>query len=61
MQEEFESIEGLESHEHDKSIPLGWWVLFWGLIIFGIAYTWLYTPQLGGWSQEAAYEESVQK
>ena len=60
MQEDFEKIEGLEEHG-DSPIPLGWWAIFWGLIIFGIVYTWLYTPSLGGWSQEKAYQESVQK
>ena len=61
MEQEFESIEGLESHDHDRDIPLGWWALFWGLIIFGVVYGWLYTPSLGGWSQESAYQQSVQK
>jgi hypothetical protein len=60
MQEDFDKVEGLESHE-DRPIPLGWWAIFWGLIIFGVVYTWLYTPGLGGWSQESAYEETVRK
>jgi hypothetical protein len=61
VEKEFKNLEELESHEHDRDIPLGWWALFWGLIIFGVIYTWLYTPGLGGWSQERAYQESVQK
>jgi len=60
MQEEFDSIEGLESHEEQK-IPLGWWAIFWGLIIFGIVYAYLYTPAFSGWSQEAVYQESLRE
>lgn len=32
-------------------VPVGWWLLFGGLIAFGGWYLWAYTPELGGWSQ----------
>jgi hypothetical protein len=40
---------------------LGWLILFWGLILWGIYYFASYTPSLSGWSQENAYEESLKK
>jgi hypothetical protein len=59
MNELPDTADGLEASETDSKIPLGWWALFWGLIVWGIYYTWTYTPSLGGWSQEKAYEEST--
>ncbi len=61
MTEELENIEDFEAKETARKLPLGWLILFWGLIIWGVFYFWLYTPGLGGWSQEKAYQESVQK
>ncbi len=37
--------------EGDRPVPLGWRLLFWGLIAFGAYYLWAYTPALGGWTQ----------
>ncbi len=37
--------------EGEKPVPLGWRILFWGLIAFGAYYLWAYSPALGGWSQ----------
>jgi hypothetical protein len=59
MNELPDTADALEAKETDSKIPLGWWALFWGLIVWGIYYTWTYTPSLGGWSQEKAYEEST--
>jgi pilus assembly protein TadC len=39
--------------EGERPIPLGWRILFWGLIVFGAYYLWAYSPVLGGWSQGA--------
>ncbi len=39
--------------EGEKPLPLGWRLLFWGLIGFGVYYLWAYSPWLGGWSQGA--------
>ena len=59
MNELPDTPEALERKETAKKLPLGWLALFWGLIIWGIYYTWTYSPSLGGWSQAKAYEESV--
>jgi len=50
-----------ESVDAKRKIPIGWLILFWGLILWGIYYFASYTPSISGWSQEKAYEESVKK
>ncbi len=32
-------------------MPLGWRILFWGLVVFGAYYLWAYTPAFTGWTQ----------
>ena len=61
MADDMDDIESFESKETSHSLPVGWLILFWGLIIWGAYYLYTYSPSLGGWSQEKAYEESVQK
>jgi len=61
MVEEMDNIEDLEAKETSEKLPVGWLILFWGLIIWGIYYFASYTPVISGWSQEKAYEESVKK
>lgn len=61
MAEEIENIEALEAKETSKQLPLGWLILFWALIIWGVYYFIAYTPSLSGWSQEKAYQESIKK
>jgi hypothetical protein len=60
MKELPDTADALQAKETESKIPLGWWVLFWGLIVWGVYYTWTYTPSLGGWSQEKAFQESTQ-
>jgi hypothetical protein len=60
MQEEFERIDSMEAEETAHTLPLIFKILFFGLILWGIYYTYAYTPSLGGWSQQAEYEASVQ-
>jgi len=50
-----------ESVDAKRKIPVGWLILFFGLILWGIYYFVTYTPSISGWSQEKAYEESVKK
>jgi len=60
MTEELDNLKEFEVEEGlTRKIPVGWLVLFWGLIIWGIYYFVSYTPSISGWSQEKAYEESV--
>lgn len=40
-----------EAKETAHKIPVGWALLFWGLIVWGAYYLWAFTPGLGGWSQ----------
>ncbi|WP_242336002.1 MULTISPECIES: cbb3-type cytochrome c oxidase N-terminal domain-containing protein [Anaeromyxobacter] len=37
--------------ETANKLPVGWLVLFWGLVVWGVWYAWSFTPGLGGWSQ----------
>lgn len=59
MKEEFENIEDMEAKETAKKLPLGWVVLFVGLILWGIFYTVKYHPAISGWTQAGEYEQSV--
>lgn len=59
MGEEIDNIENFEAKETSKKIPVGWQLLFWGLILWGIYYFISYTPAISGWSQGKAYEESI--
>ncbi len=58
MTEDTDNMHDFESEETSRVLPLGWQILFWGLILFGIYYTVMYTPSLGGWSQEREYSET---
>ena len=61
MVEDYDDIEAFEAKDTSRKLPVGWLILFWGLIIWGIFYFVSYTPAISGWSQEKAYEESVNK
>ncbi|RJR20264.1 MAG: hypothetical protein C4581_03535 [Nitrospiraceae bacterium] len=61
MVEDIDSMDEFEVKEASNRIPMGWLILFWGLIIWGIYYFISYTPSISGWSQEKAYEESIKK
>lgn len=59
MEQEFDGIDGLEAEETGRRLPVGWLILFWGLIAWGVFYLAMYTPSISGWSQQAEYEESA--
>lgn len=61
MTEDVDDPAAFEAPATAKKLPLGWLLLFFGLIAWGLFYLWAYTPSLGGWSQERAYEESLKK
>ena len=61
MSEPLDNIDDFESKKTAHHLPLGWQLLFWGLILFGIYYTVAYMPSITGWSQENAYKESIKK
>lgn len=55
--DEMDDLSGLESPEETAhKLPLGWTILFWGLIAWGLYYLWAYSPALGGWSQSQDLE-----
>ncbi len=37
--------------EGDRPVPVGWRILFWGLVAFGAYYLWAYSPAFTGWTQ----------
>ncbi len=50
-EEQMDDLEAFEAKETSRKLPVGWLLLFWGLIGWGAYYLWAYTPGLGGWSQ----------
>ena len=63
MAEDFDStnIEDFEAKDTARKLPVGWLILFIGLILWGIYYFATYSPAISGWTQEKAYEESLKK
>lgn len=50
--------DGIEERKEGKSkMPLGMTILFAGLIILGLCYMYLFSPQTTGWSQLTQYEQ----
>jgi hypothetical protein len=50
-QPELDDLSKFEAKETSKKLPVGWLLLFWGLILWGAFYLYRYTPALGGWDQ----------
>ena len=50
-QEMDDDLSAFEAKETSRKLPVGWLVLYFGLIAWGVWYLWAYTPALGGWSQ----------
>jgi hypothetical protein len=48
---EIDDLSTFEAKQTAGKIPVGWSVLFWGLVLWGAYYLWAYTPALGGWRQ----------
>lgn len=61
MKEEFDNIEEFSREDTENALPIGWLILFIGLIVFGIYYVYAYTPAFTGWTQVKAFEQSMQK
>ena len=61
MAEEMDNIEAFEAKATAHKLPLGWLAVYIGLILWGIYYVAMYTPQISGWTQEGAYEQSIGK
>ena len=61
QKEEFDNFEEFNRKDTEHKLPLGWLVLFIGLILWGAYYFVAYTPAISGWTQEKAYQESIEK
>lgn len=48
---ELDDLSKFENKQTAHTVPLGFWLLFWGLIVWGAWYLWSFSPSLGGWSQ----------
>lgn len=59
MVEDFDDLEDFERKDTSHNLPVGWTMLFVGLMLWGAYYLYTYTPALGGWSQEQEYKDSV--
>lgn len=51
FQPELDDLSKFEAKDTSRKLPVGWLILFWGLIAWGAWYLWTYSPALGGWSQ----------
>jgi hypothetical protein len=61
MAEDIDRHEDFERAESRNNLPLGWVLLFAGLLLWGIYYAVSYTPQISGWTQEGQYRDSLQQ
>jgi hypothetical protein len=61
MADDIDNIEEFEAKNTAKKLPIGWLILYWGLIAWGIFYFAAYSPVISGWSQASEYEESLDK
>jgi hypothetical protein len=51
IEPELDDLSAFEAKETSHRIPVGWSLLFWGLVVWGVYYLWAYSPALGGWRQ----------
>ncbi len=56
FQPENDDLSTFEAKETSRKLPVGWTLLFWGLILWGAFYLWAYSPALGGWHQTQELE-----
>lgn len=49
--EELDDLEQFESKETSRAVPVGYLLLFFGLVAWGIWYLWAYSPWGSGWTQ----------
>ncbi len=51
MADEEDDLSRFEAKETSHTIPIGYLLLYFGLIAWGIWYAWAYSPWGSGWSQ----------
>ena len=59
MPDDFDNIEDFEAKETAHALPIGWLILYIGLILWGFYYIAAYSPGTSGWTQANEYEESL--
>jgi len=52
-----DTAEAMEAKETENTLPVGWLVLFFGLIAWGVYYLWAYSPWSTGWTQAGELEK----
>jgi heme/copper-type cytochrome/quinol oxidase subunit 2 len=51
-----DTAEAMEAKETAETVPVGWKVLFYGLILWGVYYLYMYSPWTTGWTQAGELE-----
>jgi len=54
-----DTAEAMEAKETAGKLPVGWLLLFFGLIAWGAVYLYLYSPATTGWSQAGEYAKAA--
>ena len=52
-----DTAEAMEAKATAQAVPLGWKVLFWGLILWGAWYLFTYSPWGTGWTQAGELQQ----
>jgi hypothetical protein len=52
-----DTAEGMEAKATADTVPVGWKVLFYGLILWGVYYLYTYSPWTTGWTQAGELEQ----
>ncbi len=60
MSEIPDTADSMEAKETARRLPVGWLLLFFGLIAWGAVYIWLYSPATTGWTQAGEYQKAVE-
>ena len=60
MSEIDDTAEAMEAKESARKLPAGWLLLLFGLVAWGLAYLWLYSPATTGWSQAGEYQKATE-
>ena len=60
-EEELDNIEEMQAKDTENELPIGWLILFFGLIIWGIWYFYMYSPMTTGWTQASEFEKQMQE
>jgi cytochrome c oxidase cbb3-type subunit III len=50
-----------EIKELDNKLPIGWFLFFIGVIVWGAYYIFSFTPEISGWKQTAGIQEQTAK